>query len=188
MVVETTLALGSIGVADGVGAQVQVGVEELLDQRAEGVRLGQPRDLVAELEVVEDVLDVPRKAIQVLNEVIAQLLLTVAGAEVAKSERRGVVEGLAGGLAQGGVLVCDVGTIEGRLHVEDRILGRLQHGVEAPQNRHGEDDVAVLAAHVQVAEHIVCDSPDKIGYLAMQCSVQYVSRAKSITPRLRSPW
>jgi hypothetical protein len=40
-------------------------VEELLDQRAERVGLGEAGDLVAELEVVEDLLDVRREAVEV---------------------------------------------------------------------------------------------------------------------------
>jgi hypothetical protein len=43
---------------DRVRAQVDVRREELLDQRAQRVGLGETRDLVAELELLEDVLDV----------------------------------------------------------------------------------------------------------------------------------
>lgn len=43
---------------DLVRAEVDGRVEELLDQGAEHVRLRQPRDLVAELELLQDVLDV----------------------------------------------------------------------------------------------------------------------------------
>ena len=81
-----------------VRAEVDVRVEELLDQRAEGVGLGQAWDLVAELEVVEDVLHVRREAVEVGLEVGLELLLAGAGLEVAQGELRGVVERLAGGL------------------------------------------------------------------------------------------
>ena len=49
--------------------EVEVGVEELLDQRAERISLREPRDLVAELEVVEDLLHVRGEAIKVRLEV-----------------------------------------------------------------------------------------------------------------------
>jgi hypothetical protein len=52
-------------------------------------------ELVAELEVVEDVLDVGREAVEVVLEVGEELLLAAAGLEVAQGELRGVVEGLA---------------------------------------------------------------------------------------------
>ena len=59
------------------------------------------RDLVAELEVVEDVLHVGREAVEVGLEVGLELLLAGAGLEVAQRELRGVVERLAGGLRAG---------------------------------------------------------------------------------------
>ena len=76
------------------------GDEQLLDQRAERIGLGEPRDLVAELELLEDVLHVGREAVEVGLEVGLELLLAGAGLEVAQRELGGVVEGLAGGLAQ----------------------------------------------------------------------------------------
>ena len=100
VVVEAGMLDRAVAVQDRVGAEVDVGSRELLDQRAEGVGLREPRDLVAELEVVEDVLDVRREAVEVGLEVGLELLLAGAGLEVAQRELRGVVERLAGGLAQ----------------------------------------------------------------------------------------
>jgi hypothetical protein len=60
-------------------AEVDVRRQELLDQVPEGVGLGQARDLVAEFEVVEDVLDVRREAVEVGLEVGLELLLAGAG-------------------------------------------------------------------------------------------------------------
>ncbi len=65
----------TIVVEHRVGAQIDVRVEELLNQGAECISLGQCGDLVAELEVFQDVLDVLRKTIQVVLEVLAELLL-----------------------------------------------------------------------------------------------------------------
>ena len=73
-----------------------------------------------------------------------------------------VVERLPRRLAQGGVLLDHAGVVEGGLHVEDGLLAALQHRVEAAQHGHGQDHVAVLAAHVEVAEHIVGDPPDVV--------------------------
>ena len=53
--------------------------------------------------------------------------------------------------------------IERCLHVEDRLFGRLEDGVEAAQNGHGEYDVTVLPTNVQVPEDIVGNAPDEIG-------------------------
>ena len=47
-----------VGVQDGPGAEVYGPIQELLDQVAERIRVVQGGDLVAELELVEDLLDV----------------------------------------------------------------------------------------------------------------------------------
>jgi hypothetical protein len=99
-------------VVDAGRREVDVGVEELVDQRADGVGPGQRLQLVAELEVVEDVLDVGREAVEVVLEVGQQSLLAAARLEVAQRELRGVVEGLAGGIAERGALLGDARLVE----------------------------------------------------------------------------
>ena len=42
-------------------------------------------------------------------------------------------------------------------------LHRLQQGVEAAEDRHGQDDIAVLAPDIEIPEHIVGDTPDEVG-------------------------
>ena len=149
--------------AHGTGAEVDVLVEELLDELAEAVGLGEPGDLIAKLEVLEDVLHVRREAVEVGHEVVLERLLRLAGLEVAQEEGRGVVEGLTGGGAEGVVLVGDFLAVERDLHFEHSLLGRLQHGVEAAENGHRQDDVAVFAAHEDVAEGVIGDAPDEVG-------------------------
>ena len=78
VVVEARVLHRAVAVQHRVRAQVDVGREELLDQRAERVGLRQPRDLVAELEVVEDLLHVRREAVEVGLEVGLELLLAGA--------------------------------------------------------------------------------------------------------------
>jgi len=60
-------------------------------------------------------------------------------------------------------LVDDARLVERRLHVEHGPLGRLEHDVETAQDGHGENHVAVLAADVEVAEHVVRDAPEEVG-------------------------
>ena len=119
--------------------------------------------LVAELEVVEDVLDVGREAVEVGLEVGGQLLAVGPRPQVAQGEPGGVVEGLAGGLPQGRALFHHAGGVEGGLHVKDGLLAVFQHGVEAAQHGHRQDDVAVFAAHVEIAQDVVGDAPDVVG-------------------------
>ena len=153
----------AVGVDHRHGAQVDGGRGELLDQRAQGVGLGEARDLVAELEVLEDVLDAGGEAVEVVLEIGSELLAAGTGAEVVEGELRGVVERLAGRLAERFLLLDDPLLVEPGLHVEDGLLSGFEDCVEAPQDGHGEDDVAVLAADVDIAEDIVRDAPDVVG-------------------------
>jgi len=89
------------------------------------------------------------------------LLLAGAVAQVAQGEGRGVVKSLPGGLAQRALLVDDAGDVEQLFRCEHRGLRVLEHGVEPAQHRHRQDHVAVFAAHVEVAQHIVGDAPDE---------------------------
>ena len=102
VVVHRRVLDGAVAVFDRMGAEVDFGVEELGDQGAEGVGLGQTRDGVAELEVVQDVLHVGGKAVEVGVEVGFELLLIGAGLQVAEGKLRGVVECLLGSGAQRG--------------------------------------------------------------------------------------
>ena len=65
VVVERGETLGAVRVQHRLRAEVDRVVEELLDQAAEDVGLDQGGNLVAELELVEDFLDVGRKAVEV---------------------------------------------------------------------------------------------------------------------------
>ena len=143
--------------------QVDVVRGELLDQRAQSVGPGELRDQVAELEVLEDVLDVGREPVEVVLEVGPELLLAGPRLQVVQGELRGVVERLARRIPQRFFLLDDPLLVEPGLHAQDSLLRGFQHRVEAAQHGHGQDDVAVLAADVDVAEHVVRDAPDVVG-------------------------
>jgi hypothetical protein len=89
MVVEAGVLHRPVRVQHGLGAQVDVRREELLDERAEGVGLREPRNLVAELELLEDVLYVRREPVEIGLEIGLELLLAGARLEVAERELRG---------------------------------------------------------------------------------------------------
>jgi hypothetical protein len=60
------------------------------------------------------------------------------------------------------VLMNDACLVERGLHIEDGLLGRFYHRVEPSQDGHGQDNIAVFAANVQVAQHVVVDAPDEV--------------------------
>jgi hypothetical protein len=61
-------------------------VEEFLDQCAQGVRLGEAGTLIAELEILQDLLHVGGEAVEIGFEIGAEPLLAGEGTQVAQSE------------------------------------------------------------------------------------------------------
>ncbi len=59
-------------------------IEELLDQAAEDIGIDQRGDLVAELEFVEDLLNVGGEAVEIYHEVHLELPRLSAGAQVTR--------------------------------------------------------------------------------------------------------
>src|SRR5690606_6318592 len=86
VIVEAGQPDGGVAVEDRKRTQVDGRIEELLDERAQGVGFGQTWDLVAEFKVVDDLLDIGRKAVQVVSNVRLELLATAARAKVAQCE------------------------------------------------------------------------------------------------------
>jgi hypothetical protein len=112
-------------IVDAGRREVDVRVEELVYQRADGVGLGQGCELIAELEIVEDVLDVRREAVEVVLEVSEQLLLAAARFEVAQRKTGCIVERLVGSLAERSALLGDARLVEHLLGIEHGLLSRL---------------------------------------------------------------
>ena len=161
VVVKTRVLDRPVGVPDRIGAQVDIRRGELLDQGAQGVGPGEPRDLVAELEVLKDVLHARREAVEVVLEVGHELLAIGPGPQLAHRELRGVVESLARGLSQRLILLHNTGLVKRGPHLEDSLLAVLQNSVQAAQHRHRQDHVTVLPAHVEITQNIVRDPPDE---------------------------
>ena len=159
VVVEAFQTHGAVSVQNGPWAEVDRLVEELLQQEPQRMRLDQPGNLVTELELLQDLLDVGREAVEVRLEVGPEPLLLADGGQVTEPEGGGVVEGLAGGLAQCSVLIRNAGFIHLGLHAEHRFLCWFQNCVKAADDCHGQDDVAVLAPDVDIAQNIVRDAP-----------------------------
>ena len=65
----------------------------------------------------------------------------------------------------------DLGLVQHLLHGKDGILGVFQNGVEATDNRHGQDNVAVFAASVDIAQAVVGNIPDEVDNLIVLVGV-----------------
>ena len=82
VVVEAGMPDGAVGVHHRIRTEVDVRRGESLNQRAQGVGLREPWDLVAKLEVVENVLHAGREPVEVGAEIRLKLLAASAGAQV----------------------------------------------------------------------------------------------------------
>ena len=93
---------------------------------------------------------------------------------------RRVVKSLPCRVAERGPLLRDARLVEHLLGVQHRLLGRLQHGIHAPDDAHRKDHVWVLAALEEIAKNIVGDAPDKRDDLVVRCLVHFRVRSFSI--------
>jgi hypothetical protein len=137
--------------------RLQVDVRELLGDEVEQVGLGQAVDLRRKVEVLEYVAHLGRErldvAAQVLGDVrlVSHQLLQVEGGRVVEvlarlleKERSGIEASLG----------------PQREFMQNRLLGRLQHAVEAAEHGERENDLAVVGLLVVAAEQ-VRDGPDE---------------------------
>ena len=166
-------------VVDAGRREVDAGVEELVDQRANGIGLGQRLQLIAELEVLEDVLHVRREAVEIVFEVGEELLLAASRFEIAERELRGVVEGLASCIAQRRALGRDARLVEHLFDVEHILFSGLEHRVHAPDDAHRQDHIRVLAALEEIAQHVIGDAPDKRDDFVVCCLVHRIFKKSS---------
>ena len=74
MIVEAGKPLATVLVQDRLRAEIDRRIKKLLDQETQNIRIDQRRDLIAELELVQHLLDVWRKAVEIGFEIRLQLL------------------------------------------------------------------------------------------------------------------
>ena len=87
MVVQPWESHRAVRVQCRVGTEIYLGGEEPVHDATQDVPVGEAAYLVAELELVQDVLDVGGEAVQVGVEVIPKLLLGCPGGQVLELER-----------------------------------------------------------------------------------------------------
>ena len=150
-------------IAARLGAEIDILADKLLNHRTKNIGVDHGCDLVAELELVQNLLNVGRKAVEIRFKIRLELLACRAAGQIAQTEGRSVAKSLTGGVAQCAPLVCDARVVQHFLHTQHLLLGALQHGVQAADDRHGQNDIAVLAAHIHIPKAIIGDAPDEVG-------------------------
>ena len=125
-------------------------------------------DLAPEFELVDDLLDIGAIAIEIILH-IGQEDLLVVGRIIEyplQGPRAGIVEYISSCLRQPILIkLRKLGFIALESYFfHDGFLSGLQQSIQPAQDDHGEDDIPVLAPHIDIPEAVVGDGPDE-GYL-----------------------
>ena len=81
---------------------------------------------------------------------------------VTQAEAGTVAKRLTGGVAKRRPLVGDARRVQRFLHGLYRVKGILQYSIQTANDCHGQDYVAIFAAHIYVTQTIVRDTPNKV--------------------------
>ena len=154
-------------------AEIDVFADELLDNRAENIGFDHGVHLIAELELVQNLLHVGRKPVEIRLKIRLELLRGWAAGQIAQAERRRIAESLTGNIAKRTPLVGNPRSIQRLFHFEHLQLGVFQHSIQTADNRHRKNNIAVLTAHINIAQAIIGDTPDEIGDCIEHMGVHY---------------
>ena len=142
---------------------MQVRAGELLHDRVQQARLVELGELVLELELLEDVVHVPAEVAGVIGEVRAHVLRVAEQAREVEPAR--VVERVARHLGEHQVGQRLV-PVELCPLVEDGLLRRGEHLVEASEDRERQRHVAVLGGLIGAAQALG-DVPDELNVIRL---------------------
>ena len=154
-----------------IRAEVDVRRYKFFNDCAENVCLDHGVDLIAELELLQNLLHIRRETVQIGFKIRFQGLLLRTAGKVAQTERRRIAKSLSRRIAQRRPLVIDTGLVQLFLHIQDSLFAILQKSIQTPDDRHRQDYITVLAAHIHVAQAVVCNAPYKTNYLIMHLIV-----------------
>ena len=158
-----------------VRTEVDVRRYKFFNDCAEDVCLDHSVDLIAELELLQDLLHIWRETIKICFKVRFQCLLLRTAGKVSQTERRCIAKSLSHHVAQCRPLVIDTCCIQLFLHIQDSLFTVLQKSIQTPDDRHRQDHITVLAAHINITQAVVCDTPYKTNYLIMHLIVHISS-------------
>ena len=168
--------LATVRVSPFIVGEVDPGRRELFQYLQQHILIRHVDDLGAELELIDDLLDVVAEAVQIRLEVGLQNLAIVGGGihQHLQGPGGGIVEDIPGSLFQSfRVQVGESGIIPLKLELlHDGFLARLQQAVESSQHEHGKNDITIFAAHIDVAQAVVGDGPDERDDFIMSGMIQ----------------
>ena len=163
-----------------VRTEVNIRRYKFFNDCTEDICLDHSVDLIAELELLQDLLYIWRETIKICFKVRFQCLLLRTAGKVAQTERRCIAKSLSRHVAQCRPLVIDTCCIQLFLHIQDSLFTVLQKSIQTPDDRHRQDHITVLAAHINITQAVVCDTPYKTHYLIMHLIVHISSFPSSL--------
>ena len=156
-----------------IRTQIDIRRCELLNNRTKNIRIHHRVDLVTELEFIQYHLNIWREAVKICFKVCLQSLRFRTAGQVLQKEGRRITESLSSCIAQRRPLVIDFCSIQLFLHRQHCRFRFFQQSIQTTNNRHRQNNVTILTAHINIAQAVVCDSPYKTYYLIMNLIVHY---------------
>ena len=150
-----------VGGGDFLRGHIALAGIELLQGDVEDTALDHQLDGIVKVEVLNDVLDIGGKTLKIGFKVALHVVRLCH--QPCKIEVAGVVEVVAGNAAEDAVTrsTLDVLRIQLLCHGDHSILGRLQGIVKTLQNRHRQNDLAVLVG-LEQAHQMGGNLPDQV--------------------------
>ena len=147
------------------GCQVDIGGDKFLDHIQQYLFVGHMADLRLEIKAADDLFDVIAEAIEVFIEVFQQDLLVISGrvGQGFECPFGYVVEDVTGcGLKRLFVQLDGIHLLLLEIDfVQYRLFGGFKQGVQAAQHHHWQDHITILTAHIDIAQAVIGNTPDK---------------------------
>jgi len=125
-------------------------------------------------------VNIGAEAVEILFDISEQELLVVGGGVVDFPQRpfAGVVEDIAGLMAQGGLLqIVQLHFVALKTNFfEHGVFGGFEQRIEAAQHHHRQNHIAIFAAHIDITQAVIGDAPDKRNELVVRLVGHEVER------------
>ena len=162
MIIKRLQLFGAILIQNRLIAEVDAWIDKFLNEQPKPILLGKTRNLISEMEFVNDFLHILRESIEVVDEVLPELLLIRSGLQVAQCEVRLIHKGLSSYTAERRINInSDSVLLELLLCRYHFIMLRFQNRIKTTDDQHRKNNLPVVAHIIYIYKAIVSDSPDK---------------------------
>ena len=163
-----------------LNGEVDVLICELLKKRAKATCLSKVIHLLTELELINDVLNILRKPIEILNDIHLQTLWVYLVLQGLHCESRSIVERIACHLSEKRRIVNEVMAVAKLLLLEHGSLGRFKEHVDTTKHHERQDNLLVVALLKSMHQNIVGNVPNEREKSVILFVVHRVSRCAKL--------